>query len=184
MKRSTECNMIEELLPLYIDGELSPEDTAEVTAHLAGCEACEQSLETYRALESSLSTMPRTLPDPRAVASRVTDRLGLEKRSSIAEIFHRMSLVWTFAVATAALILLLSRFDYVSALMSGQESFIDSASSSMEYWTEATSGIIAGMFSQVEATLAGDPWVLATAMIGFGLVVFTAGMVAALKTLR
>ena len=184
MKRSTDCENFEELLPLYIDGGLSAEDAAGLTAHLAGCEECMQSLETYRALESSLDAMPEILPDSRAVASKVTAHLGLEKRNSIADIFRRMSFVWTFAVTTTALILLVSRFDYVSALMSGQESLVDSAATSMEYWIEATSGIIAGMLSQVEATLAGDPWVLATAMIGFGLVIFTAGMVAALKTLR
>jgi hypothetical protein len=68
--------------------------------------------------------------------------------------------------------------------MSGQESFTDSAASSLEYWTGTVSGAIADIFSQVEATLAGDPWVLVTAMVGFGLVIFTAGVVAALKTLR
>ncbi len=184
MKQSTECNIIEELLPLYIDGELSTEDAAGITIHLAGCAECAQSLETYRALESSLSTMSAILPDPQAVASKVTGRLGLEKRNSLAEIFRRMSFVWTFAVATASLILLVSRFDYVAALMSGQESLVDSAERSMEYWTAAASGVIAGMFHQVETSLAGDPWILAAAMIGFGLLIFTAGMVAALKTLR
>ncbi len=184
MKRSTECERFEDLLPLYIDGKLSAEDAAGVTVHLAGCEECMRSLETYRALESSLDAMPGILPDSRAVSSRITKHLGLEKRSSMADIFSRMSFVWAIAVATAALILLVSRFDYVSALMSGQESLVDSATRSMEYWTVAASGVIAGMFSQIEASLAGDPWILATAMIGFGLVIFTAGIVAALKTLR
>ena len=184
MKRSTECERIEDLLPLYIDGDISTENAAEVTTHLAECADCAHSLETYRSLESSLSAMPLILPDPRTVASKVTGSLGIEKRSSLAEIFSRMSFVWTFAVATATLILLVSRFDYASALMSGQESLVDSATRSMEYWTVAASGVIAGMFSQIEASLAGDPWILVTAMIGFGLVIFTAGMVAALKTLR
>lgn len=184
MKRSMECERIEDLLPLYIDGDLSAEEAAGVTAHLAVCESCEQSLETYRALESSLSTIPGFIPDPRTVASEVADRLGLEKKNSIAGIFRRMSFVWTFSVATAALILLISRFDYVSALISGQESFVDSTTRSMDYWTEAMSGIIAGLSSQVEAIFGGDPWVIVMGMTGFGLVIFTAGMIAALKTLR
>ena len=184
MKRSMECNNIEELLPLYIDGELSAEDAAAVSSHLAGCDECLKSLETYRALESSLSTMPDLLPDPRTVAANVSGSLGLENRTSVAAIFRRMSLVWAFAVTTAALILLVSRFDYVSALMSGQESLIDSAGRSMDYWIVAASGVIAGIFNQIEATMSGDPWILAMGMIGFGLLVFTAGTVAALKTLR
>jgi anti-sigma factor RsiW len=179
-----ECERIEDLLPVYIDGGLSPEDATAVTVHLAACEDCARSLETYQALEDSLSAMPALLPDPRNVASRVTGSLGLESRRSLAAVFSRMSLVWTIAVCTAAIILLVSRFDFVSALMSGQESIIESAGRAMEYWISSTSGTIAGLFSQVEMTLSGDPWVLVTAMTGFGLVIFTAGVVAALKTLR
>lgn len=184
MKRSTECERIEELLPLYIDGELSADDTGAVSVHLAGCAGCVQSLKSYQALESSLSAMPDTLPDPHAVASNVIGRLGLEKGESLAGIFRRMSFVWTFAVTTAALILLVSRFDYVSALMSGQESFVDSASRMMQNWTAATGGVVADIFSQVEAAMSGDPWVLVTVMIGFGLLIFTAAMAAALRTMR
>lgn len=184
MKRSMECKGIEELLPLYIDGDLSAEDAAAVSVHLAGCGECLKSLETYRTLESSLSAMPDILPDPRAVSSKAADHLGLEDQRSIAAIFRRMSIVWAFAVTTAALILLVSRFDYVSALMSGQESLVDSAGRSMDYWIVAASGVIAGIFNQIEATMSGDPWIVAMGMIGFGLLIFTAGTVAALKTLR
>jgi len=95
-----------------------------------------------------------------------------------------MSLVWTFAVATAALILLVSRVDYVSTLMSGQELLVDTTGRMMAGWTVLTSGLIADVSRQFEATLAGDPWILAMGMIGFGLLIFTAGMAAALKTLR
>ena len=184
MKRSTECDNIEELLPFYIEGDLSADDAAAVTAHLAGCEMCEQSLETYRELESSLQGMPAILPDPRLVSSKVTGSLGLEKRNSIAGIFRRMSFVWTVSVATAAILLLVSRFDYVSALMSGQESLVESAGRTMEYWVASSSGVIAGFFSETESALAADPWIFMMGMIGFGLVIFTAGIVAALRTMR
>ncbi len=184
MKRSTECENIEELLPLYIEGDLSTDEAASVTAHLAGCEMCVQSLETYRQLETSLQGLPAIVPDPRLVSSKVTGSLGLEKRSSIAGIFWRMSLVWTVSVTTAAILLLVSRFDFVSALMSGQESLIDSAGRTMEYWIASSSGVIAGFFNEIEGLLAADPWVFMMGMIGFGLVIFTAGIVAALKTMR
>ena len=184
MKQSMECEGIEELLPLYIDGELSTDDSAALSLHLAGCAACMHSLETYQALESSLSSMSDILPDPRAVSSTVTGHLGLEEHKSVAGIFRRMSLVWAFAVTTAALILLISRFDYVSALMSGQEALIGSAGRMMNYWTAASSGMIADIFNQIDATMSSDPWILAMGMIGFGLVIFTAGMAAVLKTLR
>lgn len=184
MKRSMECKDIDELLPLYIDGELAADEASAVSDHLAGCSGCLKSLETYQALENSLSAMPDILPDPHAVASRISRRLGFEKQRNLAGIFRRMSLVWTFAVATAALILLVSRVDYVSALMSGQESLIDSAGRMMADWTVLTSGLITDVSRQFEAILSGDPWILAMGMIGFGLLVFTAGMAAALRTLR
>ena len=184
MKRSMECNKIEELLPLYIDGELSAEDAAAVSVHLAGCAGCLQSLETYQALENSLSAMPDILPDPRTVSSKSADQLGLEKQRSIAGIFRRMSFVWTIAVTTAALILLVSRFDYVSAVKPMLASLVDSAGRSMDYWMVAAGGIIAGIFNQIEAIMSGDPWILAMGMIGFGLLIFTAGMVTVLRTLR
>lgn len=35
-----DCNIIRDLLPLYVDGIASPQSTAAVRAHLAECEAC------------------------------------------------------------------------------------------------------------------------------------------------
>ena len=184
MKRSTECDRFEELLPLYIDGDISDIETAEVREHLSGCELCSGALETFRSLEASLSEMPGILPDPRSVSARVTESLGLKRRRKLAPVFSRMSLVWSFAVTTAALILLLGRFDLVSAIMSGQASFVDSAGKTMEYWIAASSGTIAGLLNQVETVLANDPWILVAGMTGFGMVVFTAGIATALKTMR
>jgi len=182
--RPTECDRVEELLPLYIDGELSAREAEELDAHLAACAGCSRALETYMELESALAAMPGILPDPHAMASGVTDRLGLGSRLITEGIFRRLSLVWTFAVITAALILLVGRFDYVSALMSGQESLVDSAGRTMEYWVASSSAMIVDAFSWIDASLAADPWTFAICMTGFGLLIFTAGMVAALKTIR
>ena len=132
-------------------------------------------------LERSLTVMPDLLPDPGAVALKVTARLGLEKRRSVAGIFRRLSLVWAVAVATASLVLVVSRFDFASFLVSEQESFISTATKSMDYWIETTGGWIAG---QLYALTSMDPWLLASGMIGFSILIFTAGTVAAFKALR
>jgi anti-sigma factor RsiW len=184
MKRSAECERIEGLLPLYIDGRLSGDEIKALNVHLAACAGCARSLETYMALENTLSSMPGILPDTRAVASKVSDRLGLERRGVVGGIFSRLSLVWTFAVATTALILFVGHFDYVSALMSGQESLVDSAGRTMSYWIATSSGAIAGILGHISASLASDPWIFLICMTGFGLLIFAAGMFAALKTMQ
>jgi hypothetical protein len=56
------CERIRELVPWYAGGTLSTEESREVTAHLASCEACREDLaETLRAkvkIESELRSMP------------------------------------------------------------------------------------------------------------------------------
>ena len=182
--RQADCDKIDEMLPLYIDGSLSQEETAEVAGHLAQCRECARSLETYRSLENSLSSMPGIAADARAVADSVTRRLGLERRRHIAPVFSRMSIVWSIAVATAAIILFVSRIDFVSVILSGQERFIETAGKTMEGWTASSSVLIADFFTQIEAALATDPWLLTAGLVGFGMVIFAAGTAAAFRTLR
>ena len=182
--RPAECDRIEELLPLYLDGELSLSESAEVDAHVESCAECAAALETYRSLESSLASMPGFMPDPGGVSGAVTRRLGIAKRRRLAPVFTRMSLVWSIAVATASLILLVSRFDFVSAILAGQEGFIEASGRAMERWIGSSSAVIADFFAQVEASLASDPWLLTAGLVGFGMVIFAAGTMAAIRSLR
>jgi len=68
--------------------------------------------------------------------------------------------------------------------LSGQESFIDSAGRTMDYWIESSSVYISGFLSRIDIVLSADPWILTAVMTGFGFLVFAAGMVAALRTMR
>ena len=43
------CGIIDDLLPLYVDGACSEESKAAVEAHLTSCEACRRELERMRA---------------------------------------------------------------------------------------------------------------------------------------
>lgn len=47
------CDDCEELLIVQVDGELAPEETALLEAHLDGCAACRTRLEEYRALHAA-----------------------------------------------------------------------------------------------------------------------------------
>jgi len=48
------CAMVQDLLPLYIDGEVSPATREQVAAHLAGCPACAGVLAGARSAQSEL----------------------------------------------------------------------------------------------------------------------------------
>jgi len=53
---------VQERIPLYVAGELLPEERAEVEAHLKTCETCRRELEEFREMEGMLEQL--RLPDP------------------------------------------------------------------------------------------------------------------------
>ncbi|MBC7329692.1 zf-HC2 domain-containing protein [bacterium] len=54
-----DCKRIEDILPLYLEGSLSEEETREVERHLASCERCLSSYEEWRRCFSALQSVPR-----------------------------------------------------------------------------------------------------------------------------
>ena len=59
-----ECGFDKTLLTLWLSGQLTPDERAEVETHLAGCEACRQELATSQHLWGLMETMPA--PEPPA----------------------------------------------------------------------------------------------------------------------
>ncbi|RLE23253.1 MAG: anti-sigma factor, partial [Acidobacteria bacterium] len=51
-----------ENIPLYVAGELSPSEQAEMDTHLKNCESCRMELEEFRKMEGMLEQL--RLPDP------------------------------------------------------------------------------------------------------------------------
>ena len=66
----TECNSIRELLPAYIDDELSPAQCEAAERHLELCPGCRQELE---ALEKDTFLLAATIGAPVAVCDRIAD---------------------------------------------------------------------------------------------------------------
>lgn len=62
------CARAEALLPCLADGELSEEEVALLTAHLAHCAPCRALAESFAWLESALPAMATAEPDPRFTA--------------------------------------------------------------------------------------------------------------------
>lgn len=63
-KNSMECDFDRSLLTLWLSGQLTPDERAEVEAHLNGCASCRQELSTSQHLWTLLETMPA--PEPPA----------------------------------------------------------------------------------------------------------------------
>jgi hypothetical protein len=158
MMRSTDCERIEELLSRYVAGDVDPGEAREISRHLEGCRSCADSLESYTKLESSLRSMPGILPDPGAVSSAVSARLGLRRKRSA-----------------------LARYDIAPLLASGQRSISSVVFRPLEYWIESFTGWIDGALG---ALTSADPWLLVSISVAFSLLVFTAGTLAAFKALR
>jgi hypothetical protein len=59
-----ECGFDKTLLTLWLNGQLTGDERAEVEAHLAGCEACRQELATSQHLWELMETIP--VPEPPA----------------------------------------------------------------------------------------------------------------------
>ena len=65
--RRQECESIRPLISAYMDGELTPEETRALHAHLAECAACSDLFDEYRDLRDQLRHLPPTPPPPTQV---------------------------------------------------------------------------------------------------------------------
>jgi len=71
------CESVQDLLPLYLSGELTGEGLAAVQHHIKACEACAQSLSADRQLDDVLRTaMLEHSPDVSAVLQRVHGKMA------------------------------------------------------------------------------------------------------------
>lgn len=79
---------LQDLLAGYVDGELDPEETRLVEAHLAGCEACRQDVQRQHLLHQRLSRIPPS-PDSAAGLDESGDKLaGPSRRAAGRPTFH------------------------------------------------------------------------------------------------
>jgi predicted anti-sigma-YlaC factor YlaD len=74
------CEKFEDLLPLYVEGDLPAEERNHVDEHVASCARCRESLAFYSELETSLSSLRDLRPSPVRTAAAVSERLGLRPR--------------------------------------------------------------------------------------------------------
>ncbi len=98
----------QELFSEYLEGELSPEQQAEVKAHLEGCEECRQELEAFRQTMRALSGL-RPLPPPEGFARKVQQRIHRRSRGRFFRadrLFMRVPFEWiSFIIIIIMLVL-------------------------------------------------------------------------------
>jgi hypothetical protein len=83
------CRGVRSRFSAFMDGDLRPDEAGRLAAHLEGCSACSERWESLRAAVGALAALPR-LEGSEAIASRVLDRLDLERRGpGLALVFRR-----------------------------------------------------------------------------------------------
>lgn len=176
------CEKFEDLLPLYVDGELAGGERRRVDEHLAACELCRESLAFYRELETALVSRRDLRPSPARAAAAVTARFGLRRRWRPLDAW-----IGVPAVASAGFILLgVVLFVYrgpVSVFFTGVaerilglfgEQFSTGLSRAVEAWTRGI-GQIAGL---------GNEWVLLSIYAGLFALIMLTGSWMVLKFVR
>jgi Putative zinc-finger len=99
------CESVQELLPLYVSGELKGEELSAVQLHIQACETCGRALSADRELDSALRTaMLEDSPDVSAVLQRV--HAGMAP-TGWKRMLHLPSLRTVALVATVVLIAVL-----------------------------------------------------------------------------
>lgn len=108
------CDSVQELLPLYLAGELTGEGLAAVQHHIEVCEACTQSLSADRQLDDVLRTaMLEHSPDVSAVLQRVHGEMATSR-------WKRMLHVRSLRLAALAAIVVLAAALGVSSFRAHQ----------------------------------------------------------------
>ena len=69
------CRDVLELLPDFVDGELSDVVLARLTAHLSGCDTCEKFGGEYGELVALLRAGHSRVPSDSGVRARLTERM-------------------------------------------------------------------------------------------------------------
>lgn len=102
---SDRCEHFELQLSAHIDGELTPEETAELEAHLSKCPACRVELRALHATVDAVRSLPVT-PAPAGLAGRIAQEAGHARPRAR---FFRVRTLWP-AAAAAVIALVIAVF--------------------------------------------------------------------------
>jgi anti-sigma factor RsiW len=104
------CGRFDELLPLYLEGELADEEKAGVDAHLAQCPVCTESLAVYSRLEASLVERHLARPPAALLAAHVIERLAPSRKWSALKTLLSLPSLISAGFIAAGILLFLGKF--------------------------------------------------------------------------
>jgi len=105
------CAGVCEALPLYVGGDLSVSEAAQVQQHLNQCSSCEHEWQTFQAAHADLlSLTPSSLSEPLPLWAAVEERLSavdaVQRHQRHQRPFWRKPVAWTSLAAAMLLALL------------------------------------------------------------------------------
>lgn len=110
------CNKnMQELLSVWLDGELNPVEAVRVERHLGECAACREDLAIWREIRSALSREPVEITAPEGFAAGVMARLPASRKSW----WQTLTGNWRRSLAAAAASLLIAVGGIGAAMYSG-----------------------------------------------------------------
>lgn len=112
MGEEMNCNYICELLTAYLDGEVTPQETADIKSHLAGCPRCHDELEELSGVRENLRSVLKSMADevdtPAGSWERV--RAKLDTRVHWFDGLYNLlgGRTWQLATAAAAVLIIIA----------------------------------------------------------------------------
>lgn len=138
------CRHIEELLPRYLENDLSADDRRGIDEHVASCARCRQSLETFRELEESLGELAASVPSWKAAEAGLARRFGMRPRRSIAAVLESPPFVAGLSFVALGVVLFVRGKLILGAMQSlGPRSSIalDDFARTISGWFAAAAGV-------------------------------------------
>ncbi len=104
------CKEICELLTAYLDSEVTPEEKADIEAHLPGCPHCRTELEALSATQVSLRDVLKSMAEEVLPSPQAWDKVQarLDKKGGWLDGLHRLltSRTWQVATVTATVVVI------------------------------------------------------------------------------
>jgi anti-sigma factor RsiW len=107
---------IEEMLPRYIDGDLTGEEKRVVKEHLSSCADCREAMDLYTSLENALVSFKKERSSPRKTYNAISRRLPLDPAFSPFSFIRSPVVLGTAAVTLIAILTIIFHEQMNSAL--------------------------------------------------------------------
>ena len=140
---------IEELLPRYIEGDLTAEQKRAVDEHLSSCDDCRDALGLYTSLEKTLIALKRERPSSKRIYAGIERRLPLDPVFSPLSLLRNPTILGSAAVSLIAILTILFREQLSLALTRFGGFSFDSLTGSFEVIPE-----------WIVRSTGGDAWML------------------------